>query len=76
MDKKLSIEWNSTRLGVPAHGIVTKNVYKTLLGVVEIKGWWVGDERGGVLGVQGLCGSRGWFGWGSMVVGPDGGWWF
>ena len=26
----LSIEWNSIRLGGPAHGIVTKTVHKTL----------------------------------------------
>ena len=29
----LSIEWNSIRLGGPAHGIVTKTVHKTLPGV-------------------------------------------
>ena len=28
----LSIEWNSIRLGGPAHGIVTKTVYKSLPG--------------------------------------------
>ena len=28
----LSIEWNSIRLGDPAHGIVTKTVHKTLPG--------------------------------------------
>ena len=28
----LFIEWNSIRIGGPAHGIVTKTVHKTLLG--------------------------------------------
>ena len=28
----LSLEWNSMRLGGPAHGIVTKTVHKTLPG--------------------------------------------
>ena len=30
--KSLSIEWNSIRLGGPAHGIVTKTVHETLPG--------------------------------------------
>ena len=30
----LSIEWNLIRLGDPARGIVTKNVHKTLPGLV------------------------------------------
>ena len=29
---RLSLEWNSMRLGGPAHGIVTKTVHKTLPG--------------------------------------------
>ena len=32
MEKSLSFEWNSIRLGGPAHGIVTKTVHKTLPG--------------------------------------------
>ena len=43
----LSFDWNSIRLGGPAHGIVTKTVHKTLLG------------GGGGRGVVGVRGSRG-----------------
>ena len=56
----LSFEWNSIRLGGPAHGIVTKTVHKTLPGgsggldmvriMVESRGWW-GSEGGGHLGI-------------------------
>ena len=59
----LSIEWNSIRLGGPAHGIVTKTVHKTLPGGGGVQGGgggpvggWVGDG-----GVQGWVG-RGWWG--------------
>ena len=45
-----SIEWNSIRLGGPAHGIVIKTVHKTLPG----GGGWVGGV--GVMGVQGVGG--------------------
>ena len=34
LEALLSIEWNSIRLGGPAHGIVIKTVHKTLPGVV------------------------------------------
>ena len=44
----LSIEWNSIRLGGPAHGIVTKTVHKTLPGGGGGPGGgWVGGCRGG-----------------------------
>ena len=48
----LSFEWNSIRLGGPAHGIVTKTVHKTLPGVVGVKG--VGGGRVGSGGVKGV----------------------
>ena len=49
----LSIEWNSIRLGDPAHGIVTKTVHKTLPGGGGGPwGRWVGGV--GVVGVQGV----------------------
>ena len=83
----LSIEWNSIRLGGPAHGIVTKTVHKTLLGGGGgLGGGWVGGCRGGgglgngwvgVVGVQGWMG-RGWWGsrggWVGGGGGPGGGW--
>ena len=47
----LSIEWNSIRLGGPAHGIVTRTVHKTLPGVVGAQGW-VGIGLQGVVGTQ------------------------
>ena len=48
----LSFEWNSIRLGGPAHGIVTKTVHKTLVGV-KGKMWVCGGDRGpGVVGVK------------------------
>ena len=34
----LSFEWNSIRLGGPAHGILAKTVHKILPGVVGVKG--------------------------------------
>ena len=37
----LSFEWNSIRLGGPAHGIVTKTVHKTLPGGGGGRGWGV-----------------------------------
>ena len=43
----MSFEWNSIRLGGPAHGIVNKTVHKTLPG------------RGGGKGVGGLLGGGG-----------------
>ena len=52
----LSFKWNPIRLGGPAHGIVTKNVHKTLPGVVGVKG--VGSGRVGVVGVKGVGGGR------------------
>ena len=67
----LSIEWNSIRLGGPAHGIVIKTVHKTLPGGGGGPwGGWVG-----VVGVQGVggylvVGSSGWVGTG--VVGVQG----
>ena len=55
----LSFEWNSIRLGGPAHEIGTKTVHKTLPG------------GGGGIGGGGLgWGSRGWWG---MVVGSRSG---
>ena len=44
----LSFEWNSIRLGGPAHGILTKTVHKTLPGGGggqvgkggRVGGWW------------------------------------
>ena len=48
----LSIEWNSIRLGGPAHEKVTKTVTKSLSGVVGVKGWWDGGSQG-VVGVSG-----------------------
>ena len=65
----LSIEWNSIRLGGPAHGIVTKSVHKTLPGdgggpggggQWGSRGWW-GPKRG-VVGIQGMVGVQGWEG--------------
>ena len=54
----MSLEWNSMRLGGPAHGIVTKTVHKTLPG-------GGGGPGGGVgIGLMGWWGSRGWDGWG------------
>ena len=51
----LSIEWNSIRLGGPAHGIVIKTVHKTLpWGGGGPGGGWVGGV--GVVGVQGVGG--------------------
>ena len=32
----LPVEWNLMRLGVPAHGIVTKTVQKTLPGLLSV----------------------------------------
>ena len=52
----MSIEWNSIRLGGPAHGIVTKTVHKTLPG----GGGGPGGGWVGVVGVQGWMG-RGWW---------------
>ena len=51
----LSFEWNSIRLGCPAHGIATKTVHKTLLGGGRVKGWGVGGWGLGVVGSRG-CG--------------------
>ena len=46
--KKCYIEWNLTRLGGPAHGIVTKTVHKTLPGNHGgPKGEWLWGYRGG-----------------------------
>ena len=45
----LSIEWNSTRLGGPDHGIVTKTLHKNLPGV-----WGVGGGEGVTSVVCGL----------------------
>ena len=50
----LSIEWNSIRLGGPAHAIVTKTAHKTLLGWCRLRG------SGWGLGVVGIKGMRGW----------------
>ena len=60
----LSFEWDSIRLGGPAHGIVTKTVHKTLPGGGRSEGGmgWVGGW-----GLQGWWGSRG--GGGQGVVG-------
>ena len=58
----MSFEWNSIRLGGPAHGIVTKTVHKTLPGGGGGRGWGVRGSRGegsrhgeglGVVGVRG-----------------------
>ena len=50
----------SIRLGGPAHGIMTKTVHKTLLGVVGSGGGWLG---------RGWWGSKGWVGRGGGVQG-------
>ena len=39
VNKYLSFEWNSIRLGGPAHGIVTKTVHTKLC-----QGWWGSRE--------------------------------
>ena len=54
----LSFEWNSIRLGGPAHGIVTKTVHKTLPRGGAGQGGRGGRVGGG--GVKGVVGSRGW----------------
>ena len=61
----LSFEWNSIRLGGPAHGIVTKTVHKTLPGGGGGRGWgsrgWWGSGVVGVRGGGGLGGGgQGW----------------
>ena len=70
----LSIEWNSIRLGGPAHGIVIKTVHKTLPGGGGGSGGgWVEGCRGG--GGPGGGWGRGWWGsrgWGVGVVGSRG----
>ena len=57
----LSFEWNSIRLGGPAHGIVTKTVHKTLPGGGR---GWVGEGDGGL----GVVGVKGWWGLGMVGV--------
>ena len=58
----LSFEWNSIRLGGPAHGIVTKTVHITLPGGCGGRGWWGSGWWGsGVVGVGG-GGGQGWWG--------------
>ena len=70
----MSFDWNSIRLGGPAHGIVTKTVYKTLPGEVGVKGEGDGrvggwESRGRVVGSRGgdggmkrlgCIGNKGW----------------
>ena len=51
----LSIEWNSIKLGGPAHGIVTKTVHTSLAG-----GGGEGDLRGGKGRVDGKQGILSW----------------
>ena len=63
--QSLSFEWNSIRLGGPAHGIVTKTIHKTLPGGGRGQG-----ARGGWVA---WWGSRGW--WGSRDGGGPRGWW-
>ena len=62
----MSFEWNSIRLGGPAHGIVTKTVHITLPGGGGGRGWGVqrvvGVRGGEGLGGGGVGGSNG--GWG------------
>ena len=65
----MSFEWNSIRLGGPAHGIVTKTVHKTLPGsggVKRVGGWWgqwggwcQEGRDGGVKGRGGRVGGGG-----------------
>ena len=50
----LSFEWDSIRLGIPAHGIVTKTVHKTLPG--GGRGQGVGVGWVGVMGSRGVVG--------------------
>ena len=46
--RSLSFEWNSIRLGGPAHEIVTKTVHKTLPGGGRSQGvGWIGGWGGG-----------------------------
>ena len=52
MVNSLSFEWNSIRLGGPAHGIVTKTVHKTLPG--NGGGQGVGGGRVGGGGIKGI----------------------
>ena len=61
----LSFEWNLTRLGGPAHRIVTKTVHKTLSG-------GGGGRGGGGQGGRGWWGSRGGRDQGVEVVGSMG----
>ena len=68
----LSFEWNSIRLGGPAHEIVTKTVHKTLpVGGGDME--WLGGS--GVVGVKGVVRSRGGRVWGGGQGGGEGlGW--
>ena len=53
------------RLGGPAHGVVTKTVHKTLLGVMGVQGWvvgWLGGGGGPGDGWIGVVGGQGWLG--------------
>ena len=48
----LSIEWNSTRLGGPDQGMVTKTLHKNLPGVWGMGGWGVEGVKSVVCGLH------------------------